>query len=288
MTDETEDVGHESGLVDALDRLEAWDVAEPPEGFGDRVLGAYDATHTEALPMNTSAEVQPASRPAGRWGWLVVAAAVVVGAASVATLVSTAVEDAHGSVTAQQQRTVSIAERATVVAEAGTALSWTTDEDGAVVVEQPRGAAFYRVESGEPFAVQTPAGVVRVTGTCFAVDVQSDTHSRKTMMNNRTKAGAMGAALAAAVTVTVYEGSTVLANEAGTVDVGPGQRGVADAGTAPRLTATEDEAAGPEHGESKRDQVAALRAETHRQAAEIAALSNKLAQARGDVVRPYR
>ena len=252
--------------------------SRPPD-FGDRVLAAYEDDEAEPVVV-PSAPAEAASEGSGRrWGWLALAAAVVVGAAAVATLVPRASDDAYGSVVAEQQRTVSIGQRATVVADPGATLTWSTEGDGSVVVEQPKGSAFYRVDSGEPFAVRTPAGVVRVTGTCFAVDVENS----ESMMNTRTKAGAIGAAVAVAVTVTVYEGSTVLANDAGTVDIGPGQRAVADAGGAPRLESADDDAAEPDHAPPQRDQVAALRAETHRQAAEIAALSNKLAKARGDV-----
>lgn len=271
-------MNEEPELIERLDGLKAWDVAEPPEDFGDRVLAAYD--EAEAEPVATQSAAKPsAENSRRRIGWLAVAAAVVVGAAAVATLVPRPAADPFGSVVAEQQQTVRIGERATVVADAGATLSWSTADDGTVVVEQPRGSAFYRVDSGEPFAVHTPAGNVRVTGTCFSVDVEKS----DSMMNTRTKAAAVGAAVAVAVTVTVYEGSTVLANEAGTLDVGPGQRAVAEVGGAPRLQSADDDARIPDHAPPQRDQVAALRAETHRQAAEIAALSNELAKARGDV-----
>ena len=41
---------------------------------------------------------------------------------------------------------------------------------GAVLVDQTAGEVFYRVNA-RPFVVQTPSGVVRVTGTCFRVEV---------------------------------------------------------------------------------------------------------------------
>jgi hypothetical protein len=93
-------------------------------------------------------------------------------------------------------------------------------------VVQDAGEAFYRVEPGGAFVVATPAGEVTVTGTCFRVEVVS--------MKKETMVGAaVGAALSAAVLVTVYEGKVILANERGKTEVAAGERATMATGGAP-------------------------------------------------------
>lgn len=110
------------------------------------------------------------------------------------------------------------------------------DDDGAAHVQQSAGAVFYRVDHGESFVVETPAGRATVTGTCFSLELQP--------MRNEIKMAASalaGAAATAAVLLTVQEGSVVLANDAGTVEAKAGQTAHAKAGSAPRLGDEETE-----------------------------------------------
>src|SRR5262249_53158704 len=91
-----------------------------------------------------------------------------------------------------------------------------------------RGNVFYRVERGGPFVVATAAGSVTVLGTCFRVEVQE---MKKTWI-----AGATGAAVSAALLVTVYEGRVLLAKSHGSLELGAGEHGHAAAGAAPTHT----------------------------------------------------
>ncbi len=79
---------------------------------------------------------------------------------------------------------------------------------------------FYRVDGGA-FVVRTPAGEVRTLGTCFEVEVSQ--------MKSQLKSAAAGAALTAAVLVTVYE----LKNAHGRIEVAPGEAARAESGGAP-------------------------------------------------------
>jgi hypothetical protein len=175
----------------------------PPADLADRVL----------------AEVGP--RPRRRWVAIVdVAALAALAAVVIATRGS---PRADGALSAAVRTTVAIGERGRAVAEAGAALSWRVVESGAARVEQGSGRVFYRVDPGGPFVVATPAGEVRVAGTCFSVDIgEVAMTSTKKMM----AAGTVGAALAALVTVTVYEGKVILASP------GAGERAVAPGETA--------------------------------------------------------
>jgi hypothetical protein len=117
------------------------------------------------------------------------------------------------------RETVELGGRGVAVVEAGTALGWRRDRAG-LAVQQPSGDVFYRVDraAGAPFVVTTPAGEVRVTGTCFRVEVIP-------MLSKSTILGtAAGAAVATAAVVTVYEGKVLVASPAGKAEVKAGER----------------------------------------------------------------
>ncbi|MGN6107173.1 MAG: hypothetical protein ACTHU0_18845 [Kofleriaceae bacterium] len=109
-----------------------------------------------------------------------------------------------------------------MVPEATAQLRWDIDDDGAADVEQTRGSVFYRVDSGRPFVVHTPAGTVRVTGTCFQIEVTP--MSKKHLFAS----GAAGAAIAAAVVITVYEGRVVAETDAARSELVAGTRATID------------------------------------------------------------
>lgn len=117
--------------------------------------------------------------------------------------------------------------RGVAVAEAGAALGWRRD-GAALRVEQEAGEVFYRVDPiaggrpGEPkgsFTVATAAGEVRVTGTCFRVEVITMQPLKQGLIG-----AVAGAALATAVVVTVYEGKVVVASPSGSAQVRAGER----------------------------------------------------------------
>jgi hypothetical protein len=194
--------------------LERWLAPPPPAGFAART------TTAAATAMTTGTGPGPVRR---RWAWLGAGVAVAaVAAAGVAALAvprggarlgaTVGVIDSGGA-----RRSVPVGERAVAVLEPGAALAYAAAA-GDGFVEQRAGSVFYRVEPGRRFAVATPAGLVEVTGTCFRVEVQD--MSRRRMIVS----GAVGAAVAAAAVVTVYEGKLrVVPTHAAPVEVGPGQ-----------------------------------------------------------------
>lgn len=91
--------------------------------------------------------------------------------------------------------------------EPGSEVRWTLAGDGNATVNQSQGNVFYRVERGGRFLVETPAGSVRVLGTCFRVEVDEMKPLKAGMVG-----AVAGATLAAAALVTVYEGRVVAAS----------------------------------------------------------------------------
>ncbi len=262
-------------LTRRLDALNAWTSRPPPPGFADTVLEAHARQELRSVePSSSDATPSPPARP--RWRRAAQIALATVAAAALLVLVWPArVPGTTGSFVAEARQTVPLSQRAIAVAEPGASLRWTETTD-ALVVDQRDGAVFYRVESGDPFLVRTPAGEVRVTGTCFSVAVDSTASPSLPAMKPNTKSIALGAALAAAVTVTVYEGSTVLANDSGRVALEAGQTGRATAGTPPSI----DDAPGSD-GDSATapadaTELATLRAHTQSQARELDRLRQRL------------
>jgi ferric-dicitrate binding protein FerR (iron transport regulator) len=203
--------------ADEREALAAWHPPAPPDGFADRVLAAREAAPTapEPEPVPVAAGLAGLAAPMRDPGrrrraapWLIVAAAAV-GAVAVGQLRSpangTALGDPTGRVTPAERHTVRLGGRGVAVVEAGADLAWVI-EDGAARVTQRAGDVFYRVERGGLFEVDTPRGTVRVTGTCFRVELTD----MKTPWQ-----GVAGAAIGAALVVTVYEGSVLFAGRGG-------------------------------------------------------------------------
>jgi hypothetical protein len=207
-----------------LDRaeLEAYEVPAEPAGLEDRLWQRMHA----AGPSRSR-----------RWRIGAGAAAVVV-AASVAWFVTAGspASSRSGAAHPVARTTLSIAQ-ATLVAEAGAALTWTASDRG-VRVEQRAGNVFYRVEPGRRFVVVTEVGEISVLGTCFRVEVSPVKLPRQALIG-----GAIGAAVTAGVFVAVFEGKVSLANDRGRVEIAAGEsaqiasRGAATAGP-PELTGT--------------------------------------------------
>jgi hypothetical protein len=192
----------------------------------DRILEALPAGPPPPPDLADRVLAEAHGGRARRWPVADAAGIVALGAALL--LVHGGHRSWEGRVAVTARATIAIAGRATAVAEAGAELSWRVDGDGAARVAQRAGRVFYRVEPGGPFVVATDAGDVRVTGTCFAVEVD-DMKTTKQLWAG----GAAGAALATVVIVSVYEGRVILANPRGQVAVEAGQRGRAQEGGAP-------------------------------------------------------
>ncbi|MEM9457801.1 MAG: FecR domain-containing protein [Myxococcota bacterium] len=199
----------------------------------------HEVTRLLAFDVNTATTESGAPRglvtnvlPRPRRGVTTTVVALTALAAAVVLLLlwPTRGEILRGTVDAQQRETIAIGPRGIGVAEAQSKLWWTVDENGRAHVRQQRGSVFYRVEPGEAFEVETPAGTVAVTGTCFTVELQPMNNKTNTLLS----AGA-GATLATAILLTVHEGSVVLANDQGELEVRAGQHAAAGPGIAPRL-----------------------------------------------------
>ena len=168
--------------------LEAFAPLPPPEGFADRVLAART--------------VAPARR---RWPLVVGGLAACAAAAAIVFVVSREPsQSATGELATTERTTQKLGRRAIAVVEADTSLQWRIADDGSAQITQSTGDVFYRVDRGGPFIVHTPAGDVRVLGTCFRVEVTPMNMNKKMLLS-----GTAGAAIAAAVVVTVYEGHVV-------------------------------------------------------------------------------
>jgi hypothetical protein len=271
------------------------DVPPPPADLVDRTL--------QAMAAQSNAEVNtPAANRAGRWRrvWPLVvglAAGVALGGPAWVALRSRADGFSAGERRVDAQETIQLGQRAVLVAEAGADLRWQRG-DGGVQVQQRAGEVFYRVNAGE-FRVQTPAGVIRVMGTCFRVEV-----SDMKLINRQNLSGAaVGAALGAAVMVTVYEGRVLLASAGdpgAEVALTPGQVGqVTAGGAAERLSPGPDRtgsAPGLAHSSNipRFDDRETLRTRIAEQEKELAHLrsvapmAKKLGEGRKQVLNPSR
>ena len=270
-----------------VDELQGWDAASPPVGFSRRVAEAwhFKTTVPDAISFRRGGWRAP------RWAFAALVAASVLllfvlrSSGGVATI---------GSLDAVVRRSAALGDRAVAVAEAGASLHWAVDRTGSAKIRQVAGSVFYRVDPGGPFLVDTPAGTVEVTGTCFKVEVIVDTNGTKL------KSMALGAGLSAAVLVTVYEGGVTLATDDSRVELEAGQRGSADSvhgarrldGSGP--SSNRDAplvAAAAKHpqearasrvpsdiGVAKRTDLVRLQQENHQQKARIAELEEKLDQ----------
>ena len=122
--------------------------------------------------------------------------------------------------------TATLADVGVAVAAPGAELRWRTGEDGNVRVQQEAGRVFYRVSPEDVFEINTQAGTIEVLGTSFEVEVSE-------VKRDRVKSAALGAAVATAVVVTVYEGRVAFGNDQGRVEVAAGERMRAVEGRAP-------------------------------------------------------
>jgi FecR-like protein len=185
--------------------LEAWTAAEPPDDFAARVL-ANEARARGATLRRTAVLA-------------LAAGAIAAGSAALTVwIASPARGPLQGSISSIARETLRLGDRAIVVSEPNTDLRWEISAHQDAEVEQRRGNAFYRVEPGGRFVVHTGAGDVRVTGTCFRVEVE-EMKSKSAGLVGATA----GAAIAAAVVVTVYEGEVVTASPKGELAVAAGE-----------------------------------------------------------------
>jgi ferric-dicitrate binding protein FerR (iron transport regulator) len=209
----------------------AWPAPEPPAGFAERVLEARRG-QVESAAALTALPVAPIARKRRRGALLVIG--LVSGAAAVGLFYFSAGRPDRprlvGTVQVDARREIAIGPRGIAVAEAGSAIDWNVRADGTALVRQASGNVFYRVEPGGRFEVETPAGSVRVVGTCFRVEVEAMGSKSQVMLS----AGA-GAVITAAVLVTVYEGKVRVDNRHGSATLTAGESARLTAGAGPAL-----------------------------------------------------
>lgn len=222
------------------DLLASWAADDPPEGFAERVIAA--AREQPAVPPP-----EPVTRPRWeptrrlKWG----AAGVVAACAVLLFMVMQSrprFPGVAGELTASGRTEVALGHRGVAVAEPGAQVSWRVGDGGAAEVEQHAGDVFYRVEAGGRFSVRTPHGLVTVQGTCFRVEVLQMKPSKHSIGG-----AAVGAAVAAALVVTVYEGRVLFAGPDGaTRTAAAGETVVVPSGaSAPAGSDRPDPIAGP-------------------------------------------
>lgn len=227
--------------------LDAWTPLAPPTGFAERVLAA------RAVPP-------PARRP--RWPFVAAGLATAAAAAVLVLVLRDPSHAASGELIAAQTRTTrTLGDRAVAVAEPHATLVWHIDDDGDAVIEQREGDVFYRVDPGGAFVVHTPAGDVHVTGTCFRIEVTPMNTTRQLLLS-----GALGAAVATGVVVTVYEGHVIADSRHGTrtevtagnrATMGPDGRTVVAGAGAPAEVARTSIASGFDERTASREQLLA-------------------------------
>jgi hypothetical protein len=205
---------------------EAMDADAVPPPPADLARQAVAAMQVRAAPAAGTVARARSRRPLPLA--VALAAGVAIGAGATAWQRAPAGGFASGDRRPSAKETIRIGSRAVLVAEAGADLRWRPGPEGAVLVEQSAGAVFYRVNAGS-FLVETPHGLVRVQGTCFRVEVID----MKRFDRPNLSGAALGAALSAAVVVSVYEGRVLLAKGSDEVSLGPGESGQITAGSRP-------------------------------------------------------
>ena len=194
---------------------EEWSAQEPAPDFADKVMAQIDAGARA-----------PLARSRGSYGRLVAGVAAGVALAAGLALAVTwhgGGAPTRGEAVAADRTQVAMGGRAVAVLERGAHVAWSGDE-----VEQSAGDVFYRVEPGGAFRVHTGAGDVAVLGTCFRVRVVGSEGGDAAMNGRDLKAGAIGAAVAAAAIVSVYEGKVAVSHAHQSVTLTAGETGRAD------------------------------------------------------------
>jgi hypothetical protein len=214
-----------------MDPHDEWTPQEPPRDFADRVMAEVD--RAQRAPARVS------RRGGIRGSWRVAGTALALGVAAGVALALTARSRngaaSHGEAVVAERTQMALGPRAVAVLEGGAHVAWTGDD-----VSQTAGDVFYRVEPGGAFRVHTPAGDVQVQGTCFRVRVEANETSEGTeaVVNGRDiKVGTVGAALAAAAIVSVYEGKVAVSHARESVTLTAGETARADGAGVRRASA---------------------------------------------------
>jgi hypothetical protein len=218
--------------------IQAWCDVVPPEGFADRAVNQVQQRRAGGKTTEGSLPGRGQLLSGALWSKkrkaLVASVLAVMVAVAAIMMKPPAVSLLRGAVsTTDDRRSLLLGGRGVAVTEAGTRLDFSVDQHGAAIVDQRQGKVFYRVEHGGRFVVHTPGGVVTVTdlaskaslgslqmGTCFQVEIEMK-QSKQIVV-----AGVIGATLASAVVVTVYEGGVVVVHGQSKATVSAGESAV--------------------------------------------------------------
>jgi hypothetical protein len=254
-----------------------WSVDEPPRDFAERVMARLgEDAHVAPVP------VPPRRR--GRLRWIAGGVALAAGVALAVAWRGGNVAS-RGDAVAQGRTQIALGSRAVAVLERGAHVAWNGDD-----VEQTVGDVFYRVEPGGAYRVHTRAGDVQVLGTCFRVRVVDGEGSEGEMDKRDVRAGVVGAAMAAAAIVTVYEGKvavshakesvTLTAGETARTDVNGVRRAAADGTPEDPLVAANENLA--DQVRDYQRQLGAIEAQKGAAEKQLADAQRKLAMASSD------
>ncbi|MEL6184136.1 MAG: hypothetical protein AAFU79_05885 [Myxococcota bacterium] len=257
--------------------LEAWVPALPPPGFAERATRAAEATRARSARRRRRSLAAAA------------AAAALIALGGMELRRRSGGEASEGSLADLAERTsVRLGSRGVLVAEVGSAARWTIDGEGRARVHHTAGNIFYRVDPGGPFIVETPAGTVRVTGTCFRIEVVSMKAFPAAFLG-----GAAGAALAGTlVTVSVSEGAVVAEAAKGPSVVRAGEtvtlRSAPDGGAVATGAPPSAARRAPEASEERAELLATLPVEVRRQIEGVLAERDALVERRSQLESELR
>jgi hypothetical protein len=203
-----------------------WEPQEPSPDFVDHVMARVQKETAKSRVL----------RPAPVFWTRIVGAASLAAALGAVVALGPLGFAEKGAAAATKREEIHVGHRAVAVLEPGAQVSWEGDR-----VTQTSGEVFYRVEPrtlSHPFVVHTPEGDLEVKGTCFRVRLEK----AEDPVNKRdVKVGAVGAALGAAVLVTVFEGKVTLSHAAEGVTLTAGESARANGAGVSRTRSSSDE-----------------------------------------------
>ncbi len=229
MTERDRDGGDDG---DAPLDLSAWAAPPPPRRLTARVMDAVRAggDDTSEVTIDDTRARRPIARP--RWPGLAAGFAAAIAAAALTWALwprSLARPPASGHVVAAAPSKLALGGGTVALLGAGAELTWQLD-DGGLAVDQASGIITYQHPGPAGLVITTPLATVHTAGASLQVEVP---------MNKQLVAGVVGAGLAAAIVIAVYEGRAEVRQPSAAPRVveGGGQVAIAPP-TAPRPTFT--------------------------------------------------
>jgi hypothetical protein len=195
--------------------LSAWEPPPPPAGLVDAVIArAKEPAAAPAIELE---------REPRRWGWLVAGVAAVaavgiaIGVRVLAPAPSGPAAPAHGEVSAEGPRSLSLGSTFATL-DPGTTVRWHR-EGHRIVVEQPRGSATWNVDEGDTLVIDAGAmgASVEAKGARLRVEIEMNLADARVIA-----VSGVTATVVALVTVVVYEGHVNVTRGGQTVNVVPG------------------------------------------------------------------